>query len=169
MNLQQIGLMLIGIGIVLFGPWVIDMIRRYAPAITKRGASRYLVIRRYGYNMSSYNDTDDDEDDTENDDESPATTTPQNSNNAIAMQRNESNTLLLEAKAQGLAALVKAGKVGETEGILIVFGVKPSSTNPKYQEARTALKTELRRLESIPFPTLEAARKPRWMGEEVEV
>lgn len=58
----------------------------------------------------------------------------------VAMPQNASNALLLQAKAEALAAMVKAGKVGETEGIKIVFGLTASSTNPKYAEARDALK-----------------------------
>jgi len=68
---------------------------------------------------------------------------------------------LLVGQARALAAMVKAGKIGETEGIKIVFGVSPSSTSPRYQAARAALKAELARLDNhYPqrTPEQEAAR-----------
>lgn len=82
---------------------------------------------------------------------SPATTSPQYSNNGIATPTTDSNALLLRAKAETLAALVKAGKVGETEGIKLIFGVAPSSSNPRYIEARAALKEALARLDPPKF------------------
>lgn len=78
---------------------------------------------------------------------SSATTTPQNSNNALQSGATSSNELL-RGQARVLAAMVKADKVGETEGLKIAFGVSPSSTNPRYIAARAALKLELARLES---------------------
>lgn len=86
------------------------------------------------------------------DDDPPATTTSQNDNNGVAITQNESNALLLQAQAATLAAMVKAGKIGETEGIRLVFGVAPSSSNPKYLAARAALKTELAKLSPSPYP-----------------
>lgn len=96
---------------------------------------------------------------------SPATTTPATSNNGIAITAKERNALLLQAKAEALATMVKAQKVGETEGIKLVFGVSPSSTNQRYIDARAALKAELARIDN-PYPTLEANRKPRWEPEQ---
>lgn len=93
--------------------------------------------------MSTYEDEEEDE----TADNSIATTTPQNSNNRVATPQNASNDLLLQAKAEALAAMVKAGKIGETDGIKMVFGVSPSSSNPRYQAARAALKAELAKLE----------------------
>lgn len=93
--------------------------------------------------------------------DSPATTTQQNSNNGIATPTTDSNALLLQAKAATLAAMVKAGKVGETEGIKLVFGVAPSSSNPRYIAARAALKEELAKLDPPKFrmtPEQENAR-----------
>lgn len=93
--------------------------------------------------------------------ESPATTTQQNGNNGIAMPTTSNNALLLQAKAEALATMVKAGKVGETEGIKLVFGVAASSSNPRYIAARAALKEELAKLEPQKFrrtPEQEAAR-----------
>lgn len=78
---------------------------------------------------------------------SPATTTPQNSNNALQSDATYSKGLL-DGQALALAIAVKAGKWGETEGIKEVFGISPSSTNPRYIAARAALKSELARLES---------------------
>jgi len=74
----------------------------------------------------------------------PATTT-QPATTALQSDATKSNALLA-GQARALAALVKAGKIGETEGIKIVFGVSPSSTNARYQAARSALKAELERL-----------------------
>jgi hypothetical protein len=90
----------------------------------------------------------------------PATTTTATSNNGIAITQNDSNGLLLTAKAEALAALVKAGKVGETEGIKLVFGVSPSSSNPRYQAARAALKAELAKNNYPPLrPEQQALRQ----------
>ena len=76
----------------------------------------------------------------------PATTMPRNDNDGTTMDTTEYNALLFAAKADALAAMVHAGKVGETEGIKIVFGVGPSSTNKTYQAAREMLKARLARL-----------------------
>lgn len=93
--------------------------------------------------------------------ESPATTTPQNSNNGVATPATSNNALLLQAKAEALAAMVKAQKIGETDGIKIVFGVSPSSSNPRYIAIRAALKEELAKLDPPKFrmsPEQERAR-----------
>lgn len=94
-------------------------------------------------------------------DESPATTTPQNDNNGIAITQNDCNALLLQAKAEALAALVKAEKVGETEGIKLVFGVTPSSSNPRYLAARAALKEALTKLDPPKFHLTPEQRQAR--------
>lgn len=91
----------------------------------------------------------------------PFATTQQHSNNAIAKPQNDSNVVLLgaiktkdEGKAEALAALVHAKKIGETEGIELVFKVRPSSTNPRYQNARALLKAELEKLQQPEYPLL---------------
>lgn len=83
-------------------------------------------------------------------DNAPATTTPAISNNRVAITQLDSN-LLLQEDARVLAIMVKAGKVGETEGIRLVFSCAPSSSNPKYIAARSALKAELEKLTN-PYP-----------------
>jgi hypothetical protein len=94
----------------------------------------------------------------------PTTTTPATSNNALQSDATQSNTLLA-GQARALAALVKAGKVGETEGIKIVFGVSPSSTNARYQAVRAALKAELDRLNNVyPHRTEEQKRAREALG-----
>lgn len=90
-----------------------------------------------------------------------STTSPQNNNNAIATPATDSNALLLQQRAADLAIMVKAGKVGETEGIKLFFGVSPSSSNPRYIAARAALKAELTKLDPPKFrttPEIDAAR-----------
>jgi hypothetical protein len=67
--------------------------------------------------------------------------------NTIAMLQNDRNELLLHAKAEALAAIVAAGKVSQTDGIKLVFGVGPSGSNPRYREARQALHIALERLQ----------------------
>jgi hypothetical protein len=81
---------------------------------------------------------------------SQTTTTPATSNDALQSGATNSNALLL-GQARALAAMVNAGKIGETEGIKLVFGVSPSSTNARYQAARSALKAELAKLDN-PYP-----------------
>jgi hypothetical protein len=92
-------------------------------------------------------------------DETAATTTQQNADNGVATPQNDSNALL-RAKAEALAAMVKAGKIGETEGIRIVFGVAPSSSNPRYLAARAALKSELERLSPPKYRALDEQKRP---------
>lgn len=90
--------------------------------------------------------------------------TPQNPRNVIAMSATDRNELLLVAKAEALAALVKAGKVGETEGIKIVYGLSPSGSNSRYTAARDALKQALADLEPRRYrttPEEEAAIQDR--------
>lgn len=114
-----------------------------------------------GYLTSSREDRESSEEAT-TDPETPATTTPENDNNGIAAAMAETNALLFAAKADVLAAMVQAGKVGETEGIKIVFGVGPSSSNKTYLTARELLKARLARMQPEKYPLLtpeqEAAR-----------
>jgi hypothetical protein len=91
---------------------------------------------------------------------SQTTTTPATSNDALQSDATMSK-LLLAGQARALAALVKAGKVTETEGIKLVFGVSPSSTNARYQAARAALKTELARLDNHYPQRTDAQRQAR--------
>lgn len=79
--------------------------------------------------------------------ETPVNNNTQNEPQLIAMGNNERNALLFAGKADALAAMVHAGKIGETEGIKLVFGVGPSSTNKTYQAAREMLKARLVRLQ----------------------
>jgi len=90
-------------------------------------------------------------------DTAPENNNRNNDDNLIAMLQNERNQLLLVAKAQALAALVHAKKIGQTEGIKLVFGVSPSSSNKVYLAARDALQAELSRLENLDIETPEAA------------
>jgi hypothetical protein len=91
--------------------------------------------------------------------ETPATTTQQNPQNALQSVTTNSNELL-QGQARALAVFVKGGKVGETEGIKMVFGVSPSSSNPRYLAARAALKAELERLNN-PYPQRTADQEAR--------
>ena len=126
----------------LFSQWLDrpKIIPASAAPLVKRFAGKYVELRPV---MATESEPGEEE---EQDADSPATS-QQNSNNGIAMQQGDSNALLLQAKAEALAALVKAGKIGETEGIKIVYGLTASSTNPKYQAARAALKEELQKLD----------------------
>ncbi len=80
--------------------------------------------------------------------DAPATTTPQHDNNAVAISDNERNALLFAGAADALAAMVAAGKVTQTDGIRIVYGVGPSSTNKTYLAARELLLARLERLQA---------------------
>lgn len=85
-------------------------------------------------------------------------------NNATTMDCNaeiDNNDSLLLHDAAIVARLVKAGVVGETKGLQIVLGVKPSSTSTKYQEARDALKAELAKLDPPAQITPIAGRQTR--------
>ena len=80
--------------------------------------------------------------------ESPAQPIAQDENNGIADSTTERNALLFMARADVLAQFVAAGKIGETDGIRIVFGVGPSSTNKTYLAARELLRARLARLQA---------------------
>ncbi len=84
-----------------------------------------------------------------------ATTTTLKPATVIAITQNEPNALLLHARADALAALVVAGKVGETEGIKLVFGASPSSSNRTYLDARTALKAAIAKRQRTTYALLK--------------
>lgn len=89
-------------------------------------------------------------------------TKQQNNNNTIATPATNDNALLFQQRAADLALAVRAGKIGETAGIKLYFGVSPSSTSPAYIAARAALKVELAKLDPPKYrrtPEIEAARK----------
>lgn len=137
LSLQQLGLI---VGIVLIFAacgWAWDVMRR-------AGVSPWTAIARYVAVQIMSNEIREID---EIDDESQATTSTQNNNNTVAITQNDSNALLFQLKAEVLATMVKAGKIGETEGIKLVFGVAPSSSNPRYLAARAALKEELMKLD----------------------
>ncbi len=72
-----------------------------------------------------------------------------------------SNALLLQARADALAALVVAKKVGETEGLKLVFGVAPSSSSRTYQDARAALKAALAKRQRASYaPIKDGQQQP---------
>lgn len=121
---------------VVFLVQALPNIAQFAHAVV----NRYFTIR---YDMSSAGEWGDDEPDVAG----VAATTATTQQQSIAMQQSDSNALLLHAKAEALAQLVKAGAIGETKGLQIVFSVRPSSTNPRYLAARDALKAEMARLE----------------------
>lgn len=115
----------------------------------------------YYHNMSSVGAGDLSAESSQNTENQQATTTLQTDNNVIAITQNERNDLLLLGRAQALATMVAAKKVTETDGILIVFGVKPSSTSKKYQDARTALRDELAKLQGGPqYRQLDEKKQP---------
>lgn len=80
----------------------------------------------------------------------PPATTLQNNNNGVAMPATDNNDLLL---AEKLAIMVREGKIGETAGIKLFFGVSPSSTSPRYIAARAALKAAQAKLNN-PYPRM---------------
>jgi hypothetical protein len=78
---------------------------------------------------------------------------------AIAMRQNAGNDSLLVARMDALAALVIAGKIGETEGIKLIEGVSPSSKNKQYLAARDALHAAMRRRQPAKYPPLSTEQK----------
>ncbi len=156
MTLQDVFIILIGTlataCIFACGLWVRDNWTR----ITDHYLTDHVLHRLRI--MSSDNESDADEKSNQESIISPATTTLQNNNNGIATPTTDSNELLLQAKAQALAAMVKAKKIGETDGIKLVFGVAASSSNPRYIAARAALKAELERLDNH-FPNQTPEQK----------
>jgi hypothetical protein len=151
-------LLLIGFGVGL--SWFIffsgipeTIVKRIAPGI------RAAFDRDY-YNMLSRLSREAEQEISQYGENTPATTTLATDNNSIAMLQNERNELLLLGKAQALATLVQAKKINETDGILIVFGVKPSSTSQKYQAARKALRDELVKLQGPQFQRIDNNHQP---------
>lgn len=126
------------IGIVLF---ILMLGWREIADWLRVGVNRFVIVRRI--DMSSAGAWEDDENDVVDVTATTATTQQQ----WIATPQNDSNAVLLQRDAATLAKLVKAGAIGETKGLQIVFGVRPSSTNPRYLAARDALKAELAKLE----------------------
>ena len=134
----------------------------------------YWLADRYGWRVGPADYVEDDEPEEEIAPVVAApiaatTTTPATSNNGIATPQNASNELLLKAKAEALATMIHTGKVTQTEGIKLIFGVSPSSTNPRYQAARDATVAALQRLKADATyaeltPEQEAARQ--WLTEE---
>lgn len=86
-------------------------------------------------------------------------TTLATDNNAVAMQQQHDNALLLQGAAQALAKVVKAGLIGETAGIKLVFGLTPSSTSTRYQTVRNALQSELALLNEPRFNPISPAQQ----------
>lgn len=131
-------------------------------------AGRYIVVNDSGSAGTGVTSSADDD---EGDDLAVAAngaTTTTSTATPIATGQNASNDLLLATKAETLAALVLAGKVTETDGIKIVYGVGPSSSNPRYLAARAALKAALERAQSGPQyqrTPEEAARVNSWRKE----
>jgi len=160
-----VGALAIGLLSVLVGKMIDgwDHVRGWwEDGITRQRARYEERAPLYGLRAMSSNQGDDD--DQKSNDEptfSSATTTPQPATTALQSGATDSNALL-QGQARALAAMVKAGKIGETDGIKMVFGVSASSTNPRYQAARAALKEELAKLEPAKFrrsPEQEAARE----------
>lgn len=69
----------------------------------------------------------------------------------IIEPQNSSNVSLLEARVEVLAMMVHYGKIGQTEGIKLVFGETPGSTHHRYQLIRALLKEELAQLDKPQF------------------
>lgn len=99
------------------------------------------------------------ESDDEKEDIALPATKQQNNNNVIATPATDSNALLLQNTARNLAIAVKAGKMTETEGIKLFFGVSPSSSNPRYLAARAALKAELEKLDPPKYRGLSSEQE----------
>lgn len=96
--------------------------------------------------------------------ELPVATTPQPATTALQSDATYGKGLL-DGQARALAIAVKEGRYRETEGIKAIFGVSPSSTNPKYIAARAALKAEIEKLNN-PYPqrTQEQENQRRELG-----
>lgn len=81
--------------------------------------------------------------------------TPETRNNGVAMGETERNLLLRQGQAKALAALIEAGKVSETEGLRIVYGVAPGSSIA-YRDVRALLKEA----QAPEYPMLTADGRP---------
>jgi hypothetical protein len=113
--------------------------------------------------MSSY----DDDEAPENRHTSVAATIATTQQQSIAIQQNERNALLLQAKAEALAAMVEEGIITETKGLQIVFGVRPSSTNPRYLAARAALHAELEKRRGTVTPIAQRPTPATFASDKV--
>lgn len=122
-------------------------------------ASKRKAVSHYAYDMSSTEGWEEDE----AGDENVAATTATTQQQSIAMGTTDDNALLLQAKAEALAAMVEAGVVGETKGLQIVFNVRPSSTNPRYASARAALHAELDKRRGSTTPIAQRPTKARFV------
>lgn len=109
---------------------------------------RSWAVNRFFTDMSSAGEWEEDE----NDPPTVAATIATTQQQPIATPATDNNALLLQAKAEALAALVEAGAVTETKGLQLVFNVRPSSTNPRYLAARDALHAELEKRKGAPTP-----------------
>jgi len=146
LGLVTIGAFFVVVAIVLW-PQIIQFTRAFRSRHFRPGAWSEFV-NRYADDMSSGAAWD-------GGDEAAfdvAATTAITQQQSIAIEQNDRNALLLQAKAEALAALVEAGAITETKGLQIVFGVRPSSTNPRYLAAREALHVELDRRRGAPTP-----------------
>jgi hypothetical protein len=160
MTPQLLVVILICIFAVIFGQPLLALLVDYGIPLLKATRRRYLHVEWHGV-MSRIADEDQALESNADHAISPATTIQQDSNNGIATPATDSNALLLQNTAANLATMVKAGKIGETEGIKMLFGVLPSSSNPRYIAARAALKEELAKLDPPKFrmtPEQENAR-----------
>lgn len=81
--------------------------------------------------------------------------TPETRNNGVAMGETERNLLLRRGQAKALAKLIEAGKVSETEGLKIVYGVSPGSSQA-YRDVRALLKE----MQAPEYPALTADGRP---------
>ena len=117
------------------------------PILESAPMERYFAVNRYENEGADNYVNEDVYDRFNNPVAPPLATTATTEQQSIATPATDSNDLLLRNEAATLAKLVKAGKVGETEGIKIIYGVAPSSSNPRYLKARAMLKEELAKLE----------------------
>lgn len=139
-------------GVVVCGAWAISIFLTLPSE--EDGITPWERLRVRYFVTSSQQPEDEAEIDVANSNATTATTP----RNVIAMAQNDSNELLhrneLASKAEALAAIVAAGKVSQTEGIKLVFGVSASGSNPRYQEARQALHIALQRLQPAKYAPL---------------
>lgn len=71
----------------------------------------------------------------------------------VAITQTDRNALLLDGRMDALATFVAARLISETEGIKLLEGVNPSSSNKTYQAARAALKAAQARRQTFPALT----------------
>lgn len=140
---------LTAIGFALGGIWVVSKLLGALWWLVRAPFARLFYHFVDDRVFAGVNPLDDAGDDMSSDEEGEdaavyvAATMPATQQQSIAIEQNERNALLLQAKAEALAAMVEAGLVTETKGLQVVFNVRPSSTNPRYLAARDALHAEL--------------------------